>query len=108
MSNPSSSSSSLNNGASSSTNAPAIPSDMTNVLTNEPGIYSDMASYTYALNRAQQEVGEEAASLRPVNTEKTYKNKQLEFLSWCELLPEPAVSRSLVSGSKLNFFLQQK
>ncbi|SAL97782.1 hypothetical protein [Absidia glauca] len=108
MSNPSSSSSSLNNGASSSTNAHAIPSDMTDVLTNESGIYPDMATYTYALNRAQQEVGEEAASLRPVNTEKTYKNKQLEFLSWCEHLPEPAVSRSLVSGSKLNFFLQQK
>ncbi|SAM09828.1 hypothetical protein [Absidia glauca] len=95
-------------GASSSTNAHAIPSDMTNVLTNESGIYTDLATYTYTLNRAQQEVGGEAASLRPANTEKTYKNKQLEFLSGCELFPEPAVSRTLVSGSKLNFFLQQK
>jgi hypothetical protein len=63
MPNPSSSSSSLNMRASSSTNAHAILSVMINVLTNESRIYTDMATYTYALNRAQQEVGEEAASL---------------------------------------------
>jgi hypothetical protein len=80
-------------------------SDMTSTH-NEPGPYSDMAAYNYALTRAQQETSADAERLRPDNTKKAYKGPKREFLKWCTGLPEPEISRFLVSGDKLNLFLK--
>ncbi|SAM03931.1 hypothetical protein [Absidia glauca] len=62
-------------------------------MANEFQVYSDIAFYTNALERVQQEIGEEAASLRPKSTDMAYKSKQLKLLDWCAILPGPEIAR---------------
>ncbi|SAM07075.1 hypothetical protein [Absidia glauca] len=62
-------------------------------MANESEVYSDMATYTKALERVQQKIGEKAASFRLYNKNMAYKSKQLEFLDWCATLPGPEIAR---------------
>jgi hypothetical protein len=62
-------------------------------VANESRVHADVAFYTNALEGVQQEIGEEATSLRPKNTDMAYKSEQLEFLDWWDTLSEPEIAR---------------
>ena len=71
---------------------------------------NDGSNVVYDMARSLEITAEQAQDNRPINTKKAYSAKAKEFLTWAEktFVHEDKLQRGIVSGEKLNYFLQKE
>jgi hypothetical protein len=79
----------------------------------QPNFYLETQSILHQAHLSEEErrvrllVGDQAAQLRPANTQKLYLPKQNEFMNWCMTQAYPFPHITVTSGKLLRFLANE-